>query len=61
MATKTTSQKAVVAVRVTVEEREDFERIARALRRATGDPTSVSDVIRRAIAAGINTAREVGQ
>lgn len=53
MAAKSTKQSTVVAFRIAPDERQDFERLARAIRRATGDQTTVSDVIRRAIAAGI--------
>lgn len=53
MAAKRTKQTAVVAFRIDPAERQDYERLAGAIRRATGDQTTVSDVIRRAIAAGI--------
>ena len=54
MAAKSTKQKAVVAFRIAPDERLHFERLACAIRRATGKNTTVSDVIRRAISAGIN-------
>ena len=53
MAAKSTKQTTVIAFRIAPDERQDFEQIACSIRRATGDQTTVSDVIRRAIAAGI--------
>ena len=54
MAAKSTKQTTVVAFRIAPDERQGFERLACAIRRATGKNTTVSDVIRRAISAGIN-------
>lgn len=54
MAAKSTKQTTVVAFRIAPDERQDYERLACAIRRATGKNTTVSDVIRRAISAGIN-------
>ena len=54
MAAKSTKQTTVVAFRIAPDERQNFDRLACAIRRATGDQTTVSDVIRRAISAGIN-------
>jgi hypothetical protein len=54
MAAKSTKQTTVVAFRINPDERQNFDRLACAIRRATGDQTTVSDVIRRAIAAGIH-------
>jgi len=54
MSAKSTKQTTVVAFRIAPDERQDFERLACAIRRATGKNTTVSDVIRRAISAGIN-------
>jgi len=54
MAAKSPKQTTVVAFRIDPDERQNFDRLACAIRRATGKNTTVSDVIRRAIAIGIN-------
>jgi hypothetical protein len=54
MAAKSTKQTTVVAFRIDPDERQNFDRLACAIRRATGKNTTISDVIRRAISAGIH-------
>jgi len=54
MQPKGTNETSVVAFRIAPYGRLYFEPLACAIRRATGKNTTVSDVIRRAIAAGIN-------
>ena len=54
MAAKSTKQTTVIAFRIDPNERLYFERLACAIRRATGENCTISDVVRRAITAGIN-------